>query len=51
LPDNIYRNRIQLLEEEVKKWKSNCDRAKSKLLMMVKERKEMEKTIIGLRSY
>jgi archaellum component FlaC len=51
LPDNIYRSRIQVLEEEVKKWKSNCERAKSDLLMLVKEREEMENTLIGLRSY
>jgi chromosome segregation ATPase len=51
LPDNTYRYKIQLLEEEVKKWKSNCERAKSDLLMLVKEREDMEKTLIGLRSY
>ena len=51
LPDNIYRNRIQVLEEEVKKWKSSCERAKSELLVLVKEREEREKTLIGLRSY
>jgi archaellum component FlaC len=51
LPDNTYVNKIQILEEEVKKWKSNCEKAKSDLLMLVKEREEMEKTLIGLRSY
>jgi chromosome segregation ATPase len=51
LPDNIYRNRIQILEEEITKWKSSCERAKSELLVLVKEREEKEKTLIGLRSY
>jgi chromosome segregation ATPase len=51
LPDNIYRNRIQILEEEITKWKSSCERAKSELLILVKEREEREKTLIGLRSY
>jgi predicted nucleic acid-binding Zn-ribbon protein len=51
LPDNTYRNKIQVLEEEVKKWKSNCERAKSDLLILVKEREDMENTLIGLRSY
>ena len=40
-----------MLEEEVKKWRSNCERAKSDLLMLVKEREELENTLIGLRSY
>jgi predicted nucleic acid-binding Zn-ribbon protein len=40
-----------VLEEEVKKWRSNCERAKSDLLMLVKEREELENTLIGLRSY
>jgi chromosome segregation ATPase len=51
LPDNTCRCKIQLLEEEVRKWKSNCERAKSDLLMLVKEREDMENTLIGLRSY
>jgi uncharacterized protein (DUF342 family) len=51
LPDNTYVNKIQILEEEAKKWKSNCEKAKSDLLMLVKEREEMENTLIGLRSY
>ena len=51
MPDNIYRNRIQILEEEITKWKSSCERAKSELLVLVKEREEKEKTLIGLRSY
>jgi archaellum component FlaC len=51
LSDNAYRNKIQVLEEEVNKWKSNCERAKSDLLMLVKEREDMENTLIGLRSY
>jgi chromosome segregation ATPase len=51
LPDNIYLNKIQILEAEVRKWKSNCEKAKSDLLMLVKEREEMENTLIGLRSY
>ena len=40
-----------MLEEEVKKWKSNCERAKSDLLVLVKAREELENTLIGLRSY
>jgi chromosome segregation ATPase len=51
LPDNTYRDKIQVLEDEVKKWKSNCERAKSDLLMLVKQREELENTLIGLRSY
>jgi uncharacterized protein (DUF342 family) len=51
LPDNTYVNKILILEEEAKKWKSNCEKAKSDLLMLVKEREEMENTLIGLRSY
>lgn len=51
MPDNTYVNKIQILEEEVKKWKSNCEKAKSDLLMLVKEQEEMENTLIGLRSY
>jgi chromosome segregation ATPase len=51
LPDNTYRDKIQVLEDEVKKWKSNCERAKSDLLMLVKHREELENTLIGLRSY
>ena len=51
MPDNTYRDKIQVLEDEVKKWKSNCERAKSDLLMLVKQREELENTLIGLRSY
>ena len=51
LPDGTYRDKIQVLEEELKKWKSNCERAKSDLLMLVKQREELENTLIGLRSY
>ena len=51
MPNNTYRDKIQVLEDEVKKWKSNCERAKSDLLMLVKQREELENTLIGLRSY
>jgi hypothetical protein len=50
LSDNIYRNKIQLLEE-LKKRKSNFGRAKSDLLLLVKQQEEMENTLIGIRSY
>lgn len=35
----------------MKKWKSDCERTKSDLLMLVKEREKLVNTLIGLRSH